>query len=217
MAKVKLTQDQIDGLVSVERVVTKPTVYGVGFNDVAFQVRVDGKIVWQYKLWTNMLLRCFDEKEKKRYPTYENVTCCSEWLSFANFFEWLNKEVGWAGKPVGFQLDKDILVKGNKIYSPDTCGFVPTAINLLLIDCGASRGDLPVGVSLHKATGKFQAHLRCFGKSKYLGLYANIEDASFAYKTAKEAQIKLVTLQYKDVLSPAVYESLMGWEIDVGY
>jgi hypothetical protein len=213
MAKVKLTQDQIDGLVSVERVVTKPTVYGVGFNDVGFQTTIDRKDIWQYDLWKSMLRRCFNEGYKQRNPTYQNVTCCDEWLSFANFFEWVNKEVMYKGKPVGMQLDKDILVRDNQIYSPEPCSFVPTAVNSLLIDSGAARGDCPVGVCFHKHVGKYIARLKCFGKLKHLGYYTTPEAASFAYKTAKEAQIKIVATQYKDVLSSDVYESLMIWEI----
>jgi hypothetical protein len=214
--KVKLTEVEIDGLVSVKRVVVKPTVYGVGFNDVGFQPSIDGKHIWQYILWKNMLNRCFSEKEKQRHPTYKNVACCDEWLSFANFFEWVNKEVGYKGKPVGFELDKDIIVKGNKVYSPEFCSFVPTAVNLLLTDRSNDRGEFPVGVYFDRGVGKFKVQFNCFGKSKYLGLYTTAEDASFAYKTAKEAHIKIVATQYKDVLSPAVYESLMGWEIDIG-
>ena len=214
--KVKLTQDQIDGLVVVDRVVVKASVYGAGFNDVGFQTTIDGKHIWQYKLWVSMLQRCFDEVYKQRHPTYENITCCDEWLSFANFLEWINKQVGYAGKPVGFALDKDIIVKGNQTYSPEFCSLVPQAVNNLLIDSGAARGEFPVGVCFHKATGKFQAYLNCFGKRKYLGYYTTVEDASFAYKVAKEAHIKIVATQYKDVLKPAVFESLMNWEIDIG-
>ena len=212
--KVELTQGQIDGLIGVERVVVKATVHGVGFNDVQFQMWVDGKIVWQYQLWKSMMGRCFDAKYKQHRPTYEDVTCCDEWLSFANFFEWVNKEVRYKGKPVGSVLDKDILVKGNKIYSPEACSFVPTAVNLLLNDHGAARGIYPVGVTFNKATGKFTTQMMCFGRKKHLGYYTTIESASFAYKVAKEAQIKIVATQYKDVLKPAVYESLMNWKIE---
>ena len=211
--KVELTQAEIDGLIGVERVVVKATVHGVGCNDVAFQIKIDGKIVWQYQLWQSMMGRCFSEKEKQRYPTYKDVTCCDEWLSFANFFEWVNKEVGYKGKPVGSALDKDILVKGNKTYSPDACNFVPVAVNSLLLDSGATRGIYPVGVCFDKDRGKFKAYLNCFGRKKHLGYYTTIEAASFAYKVAKEAQIKLVALQHKASLKPAVYESLMDWEI----
>ena len=211
--KVELTQGQIDGLIGVERVVVNATVHGVGFNDVQFQIKVDGKIVWQYQLWLSMLGRCFGARYKQHRPTYEDVTCCDEWLSFANFFEWVNKEVGYKGKPVGFVLDKDILLKGNKIYSPEFCSFVPTAVNLLLNDHGAGRGEYPVGVCFVKDRGKFRACLNCFGRQKHLGDYDTIEDAAFTYKTAKEAQIKIVATQYKAALKPAVFESLMNWEI----
>ena len=213
MSKLKLTQAEIDKLVAVDRVLVNPTVCGVGFNDVGFQTTIDRKDIWQYKLWQNMLKRCFDAKYKQHRPTYENVTCCDEWLSFANFFSWVNREVGYKGHPVGLALDKDILVNGNKIYSPEACSFVPTAVNKLLTDCGAARGIYPVGVCFDKCRGKFKACLNCFGKLKHLGLFLTPEDAFAAYKVAKEAQIKVVALRYKDVLKPAVFESLMSWEV----
>ena len=211
MKKFKLTQDQIDKWVTVDRIDVKPTVYGVGFNDVGFRTAIGGKHIWQYSLWTNMLKRCFDAKCKQLQPTYKNVTCCPEWLSFANFFEWVNKEVGYKGKPIGFALDKDILVKGNQIYSPDACSFVPHAVNSLLTASDAIRGGLPIGVCF--AEGKFKAQIRYFGVRTHLGFYNTQEEAFAAYKIAKEAQIKVVANQYRDVLKPAVYESLMNWEI----
>jgi hypothetical protein len=215
MAKVKLTQDQIDGLVVAERVSDGATVYGVGLSDVGFRVRVGGKVVWQYDLWKGVLRRSFDEKEKLRHPTYQNVTCCEEWLSFANFLEWCNKEVGYKGKPVGMQLDKDLIVKGNKVYSPDFCSFVPVEVNKLLTNHVNARGKYPIGVNFCKNSGKFKAQLACFGKNKSLGYYNTPEYAFAAYKIAKEAQIRVVALQHKDVLKPAVFESLMGWEINI--
>ena len=213
MKKLKLTQAEIDKLVSVDRVVVKPTGVGVGFNDVQFQIRVDRKLIWQYHLWASMLERSFSDKFKTEHPSYMDVTCCDEWFSFANFLEWVNKEVGYSGKQDGYQLDKDLIIKGNKTYSPDVCSLVPQAVNSLLTDHGAGRGEFPVGVTFDKGRGKFRACLNCFGRHKHLGYYTTIESASFAYKTAKEAQIKIVATQYKDFLKPAVFESLMSWEI----
>ena len=213
MSKLKLTQAEIDKLVTVERVLVNPTVCGVGCNDVAFQNWVNGRQIWQYKLWHDMLVRCFCEKFKSRCPTYKDVLLCEEWLSFANFLEWCNKEVGYKGKQGGCQLDKDILVRGNKTYSPETCCFVPRAVNGLLNSNGNSRGKYPQGVNFHKKTGKFVVQLSVDGKQKHLGLFNTLEDAFAAYKIAKEAQIKIVATQYKDVLSPAVFESLMSWEV----
>lgn len=211
MKKLKLTQAEIDKLVIVGRIDVKPTVYGVGFNDVDFQITIEGKIVWQYKLWTGVLERCFDNKFKQRRPTYENVTCCDEWLSFATFLEWVNKEMDYSGKPLGMQLDKDIIVRGNNVYSPLACSFVPHAVNSLLTASDAIRGDLPIGVSVHKE--RYQSQLKCLGKTKHLGYYNTQEEAFAAYKIAKEAQIKLVAMQHRDVLKPAAFESLMNWEI----
>lgn len=213
MKKFKLTQAEIDKLVTVDRIDVKPTVYGVGSNDVDFQITIEGKIIWQYKLWTGVLERCFDNKFKQCHPTYENITCCDEWLSFSNFLEWVNKEVDHIGRPYKMELDKDIISKGNQIYSPDVCSLVPTAVNLLLTDSAAARGDYPIGVCFDKRVGKYIARLRCFGEMKYLGYYTTPEEAFVAYKIAKEAQIKAVANQYKGVLKPAVYESLMSWEI----
>lgn len=213
MKKSKLTQVQIDEMVFVNRVSTTPSVFGVGVNDCDFQVAVCGKMIWQYALWKNMLKRCFYGKFKATDPAYKDVTCCNEWLSFANFLEWVNKEVGYSGKPVGFELDKDLIIKGNKVYSPEVCCFVPKDVNVLLNPNCASRGDWPVGVSFRRKAGGFKTQISCNGFLKHVGLFDNPEDAFAAYKIAKEAQIKVVAMQYKDVLKPAVFESLMNWEI----
>ena len=213
MKKLKLTQAEIDKLEVVDWVRSSTTVCGVGFNDAPFEIKVGDGFVWQYDVWKTMLRRCFSEKFKACHPTYKDVTCCSEWLSFGNFIEWVSKEVGYKGKPQGYCLDKDLVIRGNKIYSPEACSFVPQAVNLLLATSGAIRGDWPVGVDLHKRTGRFRAQLNCYGKVDYLGLFDNPQDAFAAYKIAKEAQIKVVALQYKGVLKPAVYESLVNWEI----
>lgn len=214
MKKLKLTQAEIDKLGTVERIDALPTVYGLGCNDVGFQVAIDRKHIWQYHLWMNMLQRAFDAKYKQRSPTYEDATCCDEWLSFANFLEWLNKEVDYKGKPDGSHLDKDILVRGNKTYSPEACSFVPQAVNKLLTDSGAIRGGCSVGVYFHNLVGKYASQLNCNGKRLHLGCFNTESEAFAAYKTAKEAYIKVVALQYKDVLKPAVFESLMNWKIE---
>ena len=214
MKKLVLSQAEIDKLVVVERRVVAPTVYGVGRNDVGFQVVVNGIDIWQYVLWVAMLQRGADEKFKVRRKTYRDVTVCDEWLSFSNFFEWVNKEVDYKGKPVGMELDKDLLSRGNKVYCPNTCSFVPQALNKLLIDCGNSRGEWPLGVDYHKPSCKFRAAFKGNGKFRHMGSYGTPEEAFLAYKTAKESHIKSITKQHKDVLKPAVYESLMNWEIE---
>lgn len=213
MAKFKLTQAEVDSIALVERVVAGVGIRGVGLFDVGFKPYIDEKPLWQYRVWKNMLERCLSDKFKGENTSYKDVTCCDEWFSFATFLEWVNREVGYSGKPEGMELDKDLIIRGNKAYSPETCSFVPKSINLLLGSNKAVRGEWPVGVRLHKRSGKFDARMSCGNEKRYLGLFDNPQDAFVAYKTAKEAQIKLVALQYKDVLKPAVFESLMNWEI----
>ena len=214
MKKLLLSQAEVDKLISVDRIHSIPTVLGVAHLDVIFQVKVDGRELWQYSLWRGMLSRCFCQKFKLRQSTYRGVTCCEDWFSFANFFEWVNKEVDYKGKPDGYQFDKDLIIKGNRTYSPEACSFVPQAVNLLLNSSGATRGEWPIGVCLDKRRSMFEAKMNNNGRPIFLGYYDTPEDAFQAYKIAKEAQIKVVALRYKDVLRPAVFESLMNWSIE---
>ena len=97
----------------------------------------DGKNVqtWEYHKWQSMLTRCFDSKFKEKHPTYEGVTCCDRWLCFAYFledFEILKQEYNWDDDEK-LNLDKDILYKGNKLYSLENCVLVPDYINSLFI------------------------------------------------------------------------------------
>ena len=211
--KLAFSQDELDKMVSVERLVVEPTVAGSGRNDVNFRVNIDGKHIWQYATWIDLLKRCLSERVKTKRPTYRDVTCCDEWLSFANFFEWVNKEVGYKGRPIGMALDKDIIIRGNKVYSPSTCAFVPEVVNGLVSDNKSTRGVLPVGVHLDSFSGKYVAQFGFFGKSKHIGYYTDPNEAFAAYKIAKEAQIKVVASQYKDVIKKEAYDALMRWEI----
>ena len=214
MKKIKMCQAEIDKLVIAGRTYSTSSVQGVGVVDVDFTVTINKRSVWQYQLWASMLMRCFCEKYKAKKPTYRDVTCCEDWLSFANFFEWVNREVGYKGKPDGMQLDKDILQKGNLIYAPEKCCFVPRVVNLLLTDRARRRGRWPLGVYFDNNKRKFVSLVKCHGKTKLVGAFDSPEDASQAYKVAKEAQIKVVALEHREVLKSAVFESLMNWKID---
>lgn len=213
MKKLKLSQAEIDKLVVVERRTVEPSVLGVGLLDVDFVTRISGASVWQLELWRGMLKRCFSEDAHIKTPTYVDVTVCDGWFSFANFLEWVNKEVDYKGKPEGLQLDKDIIVKGNKIYSPHTCCFVPPQINSLFCATGAKRGKYPIGVI--EVKGRFVARLKMYGCKVNVGSYDTPERAFQAYKIAKESHVKSMALQYKDVLRPDVFDALMAWQVDI--
>ena len=113
------------------------------------------------------------------------------------------------GKP--FALDKDILVKGNRVYNEDVCVFVPQEVNLLFTKRDKSRGEYPIGVSFHKSRGMLTATLN----NKYLGYFNTAEQAFQVYKTAKEAYIKEVANKWKDKIDPKVYEALMNYEVHI--
>jgi len=188
-------------------------VFGVGVNDWIGDISVGGKDIREYQLWKSMLERCFSDGFKQSRPTYEGVTCSHEWLSMTNFIEDVSQMKGYGLS--GWALDKDILVKGNKLYSKDTCCFVPAEVNSLLIKRDNCRGEYPVGVCFDKASGKFKASLAINGKRKHLGLFASPEEAFQVYKRAKEAQIKAVADKWQHLLDERVYLALMAYEVNI--
>lgn len=184
------------------------SVFGVGFMGAGEYVsKVDGKHTSAYKTWRGMLERCYDSKLHARCPTYIGCSVHPDWHNFQNFAEWFERQY-WAEC---WQLDKDLIVEGNKVYSADTCTFVPQQLNSLLTDCGATRGDLPQGVSRHRK--RYQAKLSINGKLHCLGTHATPEEAFEAYKLAKEANVKRMAEQYKCLIDPRVYDSLMRYEV----
>jgi len=169
-----------------------------------------------YRLWLSMLTRC-TEKFQIEHPTYLGATCSENFKSYTFFTEWCYVQAGFTAEAMGgcWQLDKDLLVKGNKHYSEDTCVFVPRRINMLLVKSDAKRGKHPIGVHLNKPTGRFVAqHSNGSGKTKNLGFFNTPQEAFLAYKTFKEALIKQVANEYKEMLDPRVYEALMNYEVN---
>ena len=190
-----------------------PTVHGIGITGDS-QVRVDGKHTKEYRLWNNMLKRCYSVGCQKVRPTYIDCSVSENFRYLEYFKEWCNNQIGFnsvdeKGKP--FALDKDILVKGNRVYNEDVCVFVPQEVNLLFTKRDKSRGEYPIGVSFHKSRGMLTATLN----NKYLGYFNTAEQAFQVYKTAKEAYIKEVANKWKDKIDPKVYEALMNYEVHI--
>ena len=163
-----------------------------------------------YNTWRHMLIRCYDKKYQEKQPTYIGCTVFDEWKSFAIFKKWFNENY-----VEGYELDKDILVKGNKVYSPKTCCFVPAYINTLFTKSNASRGNFPIGVARSKNGLRFIANITINNKTKHLGAYDTIEEAFFAYKQAKEEWIKEVANKWKNKIAPNVYEALMNYQVEI--
>ena len=194
-------------------------VYGVGIIDKPV-IKGSSNHTKQphYKTWNSMLQRCYDEKLHTVRPTYKGCSVSDEFKSFSKFSFWAEKQIGAnsvddVGRP--FHLDKDILVKGNKVYSPDTCCFVPHDINTQFTMSKGKRGDLPVGVSKRKNSLLYRAQIKSDGVVKCLGNFKTVEDAFYAYKTAKESYIKSLANKWRDQIDPRVYEALLRYEVEM--
>lgn len=195
-----------------------PTVYGIGVKGLEPSRDENGEILDSYKCWYTMLSRCYSAKVQEKHPTYKGCYVCDEWLYYPNFKNWYNENYYEIDNKTS-QIDKDILVKGNKIYSSDTCVFVPSFINTLFIKCQKTRGELPIGVHYHKRDKKYMARLRVFkdGKEtrKYLGSFDTADEAFKAYKKAKEDYIKEVADEYKDKIPAKLYQAMYSYEVSI--
>mgnify|MGYP003402228673 CR=1 FL=1 len=193
-------------------------VYGIGFNDRRYPTRLNGRDTKEYSLWAGMLERC-TEKLCAKFPTYNGVACSENFKSYSYFYEWCKNQKGFSNideKGNCWQLDKDLLIKGNKLYSEDTCVFVPHRINALLTKCNASRGNFPIGMYFNKRNNKYK--VRCGeggGKTKYLGLFSTKEEAFITYKTFKEQLIKDVANDYKLLLDDRLYQALIDYNVSI--
>lgn len=187
-----------------------PTVFGKGYLGDSYRVVPARSPV--YRSWKGMLERCFDRKLKLKYPTYADTYCCEDWLHLTEFKIWFDQNY-----IENYELDKDILVKDNKVYSPETCCFVPPALNKLLTKSNKSRGKYPIGVQFHVRVRKFTSQVNDGnGKLVHLGYFEDEESTFLAYKNAKELIIKKKSLEYfqDGKLSENVYNALLNYEVN---
>lgn len=183
--------------------ISKKLIYGKGLKGNGVSV-VNGKITKAYAAWNHMLERCYDPKFLSKKPSYIGCSVCEEWLFFPTFQKWFddNYVEGW-------YLDKEILVTGNKIYSPDYCLFAPTLITKVFNDCEKARGEYPLGVSFHKRRMKFIAYLNIDGKLKHIGYFGTADEAHRAYLRAKKANIIRMANEWRGKISDKLYIALI--------
>ena len=195
--------------------------FGVGYlGEGKYKSCENGKITRVYNTWNNMLQRCYDPKFHEKQPTYNGCKTSEIFHNFQNFGEW-DEDNYYVIEGEKMSLDKDILLKGNKIYSPDTCIYVPQTINSLFTKRDKSRGDLPIGVYYHKRDKKFVAKCSIYyfenkkKKTKHLGNYATAEEAFYVYKQFKEKHIKEVADYYKDKIPQKLYDAMYQYEVEI--
>lgn len=166
-----------------------------------------------YVLWHNMISRVYNKDKKFNQACYKDVTVCTAWHNFQSFAEWCDSQEGFNlldenGKL--FALDKDLIGGGVKIYSPETCCFIPPEINSFLTNRISCRGNLPVGVSLQ--SGRYKATCNWLSKAFY---FENPVEAFNKFKVEKEIRAKDLAGKWKPFISDKAYESLIDYCVDI--
>jgi len=196
-----------------------PSVLGVGIIGNKYPCSVNRKVTKEYALWQNVLCRSYSEEYKSQQPTYKDVICCDEWLVYDNFYEWIHNQENFDKWLSGerWAIDKDILIKGNKVYSPKTCCLVPQHINSLFTKQDVRRGDLPIGVSRHKNIFRARIHNIFTNKIEVIDSCDTPVKAFQAYKVYKEQLIKQVArLEYsKGNITKQCYDAMMRYEVEI--
>lgn len=186
----------------------KPIINNVGY--IGRKRSLANKKSHSYVVWRNLISRCYNDNIQLKHPTYKDCSVCKEWHNFTVFEEWFNKHY-----INGYCLDKDILYKGNKLYSPKTCCFVPNEINALFTKRQNNRGNFPIGVQHSKWSTKFKTAFTRGTDRCFVGCFNTPEEAFIAYKREKEAYIKEVASKWKGKIAENVYEAMMKYEVEI--
>lgn len=197
-----------------EKIVGNKKVAGIGIYEKGkYLGSENGKMTKAYRIWLRMIQRCEPGGwQQRNKPSYIGSEVHPEFIHYQDFAEWCHNQIGFGNQD--YQLDKDILVRGNKSYGPTTCCFVPAKLNSLLIQERRNIGDYPTGVSWHRASTKFIAQIRVDGSVQYLGLYDTIDSAKTAYRHAKLYEIHRQAEYYKESIDPRVYKSLVNYTFE---
>ena len=193
---------------------SKGKAFEVGIFGDKYPAYINNVPLREYSLWYSLIRRCHSKVYQKDKPTYIGCEVSDNFKSYTYFYEWCQDQIGYTEQ--GWHLDKDILVKGNKLYSEHACVFVPADVNALFTLSGRARGNYPLGVSLKRETGKFQAACTVGKKSKiHLGCHDTPEAAFSAYKEFKEMAVKDAAKRFQGRLDDRVYKALMNYEVEI--
>lgn len=189
------------------------SVFNEGYFGVGkFIAKYNGVHTAEYEDWHSMIRRCYDNSAY--HVTYQDVEVYESWKCYQTFAEWATKQVGFNNK--GWHLDKDLLIKGSRIYSPDTCTYLPREINGFIKR--KRMNDLPLGVDLvinESGVIQYRSQGRANGSNVGLGSYPDIETAFNVYKKHKEALAKDLAVTWKSKIDKRAYEALMNYTVDI--
>lgn len=194
------------------------TAYGVGVIGSKYPTSMNGKKVREYSLWLSILSRVYSKSERKSLSTYKGCEVSENFKSYEYFYEWCNNQVGFNSldeKGKYFEIDKDLLIKNNKVYSEDGCVFIPHSLNTLLVKSNSIRGEHLIGVCYNKKLNKYQANIKKYSKLVYMGLFDTELDAFNAYKVEKELYVKELAQKYQNDIDERSYVALLNYKVDI--
>lgn len=186
-------------------------IQGIGYDSGGKWVKnIDCKPTQEYQTWCCMLARCYSQKVCDRQPRYLDCTAHEDFHDFQKFCEWASCQAGY-GK--GWQLDKDFLSE-TKMYSPETCLFLPREINNFLIGRSANRPGMLKGVC---ARGKgYVAQCQLGNGRKFQSkVLSSVHEAWLQYKQVKEGYAKEIAAKWQSQIDPRAYEALMNYQVEI--
>lgn len=191
----------------------KPTVLNKGVTGA--RLTPEDRKHKAYKNWIRILIRCYNENQRHKHQSYSGCTMSEFFLTYTNFRDWYVKQKNWDNP--NFVLDKDLLSpKDSKVYSEETCVFLPKEVNILLTTTKASRGDLPLGVcKTQKGRTGFRACICKNGKDYEIGTFSTELEAFNAYKASREDYLKEKADKWKDFLDVKAYNALMNYQVEI--
>ena len=188
-------------------------VYKVGVMDIPKELRRGQPAPKEYSIWNGVRQRCYNENNRDKLMSYKEVEMSANFKLYSYFKEWCNNQIGFGNQ--GWHLDKDILVEDSKMYSPETCCFVPPEINVALTNNKSVRGSFPQGVIYNSTKTRYRARIQRGDKWESLGTYDTPEEAFYAYKPIKEAYIKSLAEKWKSQIDPRAYNALMNYQVEI--
>lgn len=192
----------------------KRLVYGVGFNDGKYPASIDGKNLKEYRIWAAMLQRCYSDKfQEQGNHTYNGCYVSENFKSYSYFYDWCQDQIGFGMKD--WELDKDLLVKGNNLYSEDMCIFLPRQINTALTKSNRTRGACPIGVSLRSDCKAYIATIVKYGRNVIIGKYKTVDEAFLEYKKQKEYYLAELAEKYKANISESAFQALLNYKVEL--
>lgn len=197
-----------------------PSVFGVGIIGNKYPTSCnDGKPAKEYIMWKAILNRCF-YKQLNNTQCYNNCQICDEWLLYEKFYEWVHMQENFEqlyNLGIRFDVEKDILIKNNNLYSHETCCLVPHNVNALFVKQQFHRGEYPIGVCYDQEFNKYAAYLCIYGKQRRIGRFDSVESAFNNYKINKEALIKKIAQEEYDKgsITKRCYDAMMNYEVEI--